>query len=362
MTLPMLHVGHGESLLICSLIEYVGLAHIDLLHQSGGEFVQFLVEQFLLALLKAAILTAMLLQEVFEHVLGELAHDLAEVLGYMHLTDVADHVGQTLLGDVGFYFDDKSLQILAVGNRFGKQFVAFLHAFLFGEPFVLALDEHPAAVPEIHWHDGSDDDTLADVVLDGRQAKPFCDFALEGIGMLQTFGERALEQRPGIEEAVLLEEFVHLIHRQVSVALVTDEIDIEAIELMLRGVAHALLYDGNFAVGLHVLVRVGAAEHLTEDVDAPRASIPVHHVLSKGDDLVVVSLEQFGIVIELLVILQQGRTLGESHALSVTEKTRVGAMHFFLHHIFQVGGHLSHDLLHELSAEGVLDGVVLLEF
>lgn len=47
---------------------------------------------------------------------------------------------------------------------------------------------------------------------------------------------------------------------------------------------------------------------------------------------------------------------------SVTEKTRVGAMHFFLHHIFQVGGHLSHDLLHELPAEGVLDGVVLLEF
>ena len=180
--------------------------------------------------------------------------------------------------------------------------------------------------------------------------------------MLQTFGERALEQRPGIEEAVLLEEFVHLIHRQVSVALVTDEIDIEAIELMLRGVAHALLYDGHFAVWLYVLVRVGAAEHLAEDVDAPRAGIPAHHFLSESDDPVAVSFEQFGIVVELLVSLQQGRTLGKPHALSVTEKTRVGAMHFFLHHIFQVGGHLCHDLLHELPAEGVLDGVVLLEF
>ena len=131
---------------------------------------------------------------------------------------------------------------------------------------------------------------------------------------------------------------------------------------MLWGVAHTLLYDVHFAVGLHVLVRVGTAEHLTEDVDAPRAGIPAHHVLSEGDDPVAVSFEQFGIVVELLVSLQQRRTLGESHALSVTEKTRVGTMHLFLHHIFQVGGHLSHDLLHELPAEGVLDGVVLLEF
>jgi hypothetical protein len=28
----------------------------------------------------------------------------------------------------------------------------------------------------------------------------------------------------------------------------------------------------------------------------------------------------------------------------------------------KVGGHLSYDLIHELPAEGVLDGVVLLEF
>ena len=69
-----------------------------------------------------------------------------------------------------------------------------------------------------------------------------------------------------------------------------------------------------------------------------------------------------GSALKLLVSLKQGRTLGKPHALSVTEKTRVGAMHFFLHHIFQVGGHLCHDLLHELPAEGVLDGVVLLEF
>ena len=118
---------------------------------------------------------------------------------------MADHVGQTLLGDVGFYLGDKSLQAIAVGNRFGKQLVALLHTLFLSKPFVLALDEYPASVPEIHWHDGSDDDTLAYVVLDGRQAEPFGYPAWEGVGMLQAFGERALEQRPCIEEPMLLE-------------------------------------------------------------------------------------------------------------------------------------------------------------
>ena len=344
-----------------SLVEYVGLAHIDLLDQRGGELVQFLVEQFLLALLQTAVLTAMLLQEVLEHVLGEQAHDLAEVLGDMHLADVADYVGQTLLSDVGFHFGDESLQGITVGNGFGKQLVAFLHTLFLGEPFVLALDEHPAAVPEIHRHDRSDDDALADVVLDGRQTQPFGNLALESVRVFETFTESALEQSPGIEEPVLLEKTVHFDNRQIPAALAADDIDVEGVKLMLRGVVHALLDGFHLAVGLHFLVGVGATEHLTKDADAPCVGEPAHHLLSESDDLVPVSLEQFRIVIKLLVLLQQGRTLGKPHALSVAEEAGVGAMHLFLYHVFQVGGHLCHDPLHKLPAEGVLDGTVLLE-
>ena len=48
--------------------------------------------------------------------------------------------------------------------------------------------------------------------------------------------------------------------------------------------------------------------------------------------------------------------------LSVVEKTGVGTMYLFLYHKFQIGWYFCHDVLHELSVEGILDGAVLFEF
>ena len=114
----------------------------------------------------------MLFEEVFEHILGEQAHHLAEVLGEVHFTDMANHVCQTVLGDVGFTLDNQSLQFIAVRHRLDKEFGAALCAFPLCEPLVLTFDKHSRAVPQIHWSDRTDDDTLTDVVLDGRQPQP----------------------------------------------------------------------------------------------------------------------------------------------------------------------------------------------
>ena len=142
--LSMPHLEHGESL----LTEYVCLAHIDLLHQLGGKLVQFLVEKFLFALFETAILATMLLQKIFEHVLREQPHNLSEVFRHMYLADVAYHICQALFGNICLHFWNECLQSLAVGNRFSKKLVAFLHTLLLGKTLVLALDEHPASIPQ----------------------------------------------------------------------------------------------------------------------------------------------------------------------------------------------------------------------
>ena len=55
-------------------------------------------------------------------------------------------------------------------------------------------------------------------------------------------------------------------------------------------------------------------------------------------------------------------SLCKPHLLTIAEKAGVGTMHLLLHYIFQILWHLSHHVLHELTAEGVFDRAVLLEF
>ena len=58
----------AESWLL-TLFYDIGLTHVDLLHKGSTELVEFLVQKFLLALFKCSIQVAMLLEEVFEHIL-----------------------------------------------------------------------------------------------------------------------------------------------------------------------------------------------------------------------------------------------------------------------------------------------------
>ena len=131
---------------------------------------------------------------------------------------------------------------------------------------------------------------------------------------------------------------------------------------MFRSVAYTLLDERQLTVGLHILVRIGSTEHLTEDIDAPHVLISAEDILGKGHDFVFVPFKQFGIVIEHLLSFQYGGTLCKLYVFSVAEETGVGTMYLFLYHIFQIGWHLCHDALHELSVEGILDGAVLFEF
>ena len=131
---------------------------------------------------------------------------------------------------------------------------------------------------------------------------------------------------------------------------------------MFRSVTYTLLDERQLAVWLHILVRIGSTEHLTEDINAPHVFISAEDILGKGHDFIPVPLKQFGIVVEQLLCFQHGGTLCKPYVLSVTEKTGIGTMYLFLYHIFQIGWHLCHDALHELSAEGILDGAVLFEF
>ena len=121
---------------------------------------------------------------------------------------------------------------------------------------------------------------------------------------------------------------------------------------MFRSVTYTLLDERQLAVWLHILVRIGSTEHLTEDINAPHVFISAEDILGKGHDFILVPLKQCGIVVEHLLCFQHGGT----------EETGVGTMYLFLYHIFQIGWHLCHDALHELSVEGILDGAVLFEF
>ena len=57
----------------------------------------------------------MFFKEVIKDILRKQAHDFAEVFGEMHLTNVAHHVGQAVLGDIGLTLGNQGLQGLAVG-------------------------------------------------------------------------------------------------------------------------------------------------------------------------------------------------------------------------------------------------------
>ena len=183
----------------------------------------------------------MLLEEVFEYILGEQTHHLAKVLREVHLTDMAHHVCQTILGDVGFTLDYQSLQLIAVRHRFDKEFGAALCALPLCEPFVLTLDKHSRAVPQIHRSNRTDDDTFTDVVLDSRQTKPLGNLALESVGLLQALSQSPSEESLGIKETTSLKDLVDLVNREKSSTLLSEEVDVEAIKLMVRSITDTSL-------------------------------------------------------------------------------------------------------------------------
>ena len=82
----------------------------------------------------------MLLEEVFEYILGEQTHHLAKVLREVHLTDMAHHVCQTVLSDVGFTLDNQGLQFITVRHWLDKELGTALGALPLCEPLVLSLD------------------------------------------------------------------------------------------------------------------------------------------------------------------------------------------------------------------------------
>ena len=183
----------------------------------------------------------MLLEEVFEHILGEQPHHLAEVLGEVHLTDMAHHICQTVLSDVGFTLDNQSLQFITIRHWLNKEFGTALGALPLCEPLVLTLDKHSRAVPQIHRSDRTDDDTFADVVLDSGQSKPLSNLALESIGLLQALSQSSPEEGSSIKEAIGLKEVVDFINREKSSTLRSKEVDVEAIKLMVWSITNTSL-------------------------------------------------------------------------------------------------------------------------
>ena len=165
----------------------------------------------------------MLLEEVFEHILGEQAHHLAEVLGKVHLTDMADHVCQTVLGDIGFTLDNQSLQFITIRHWLDKKLGAALGTLPLCESLVLTLDKYSRAVSQIHWSDRTDNDTLADVVLDSWQPQPLSNLALESVGLLQTLSQSPPKESLGIKEATGLKELVDFINREESSTLLSKK-------------------------------------------------------------------------------------------------------------------------------------------
>ena len=63
----------------------------------------------------------------------------------------------------------------------------------------------------------------------------------------------------------------------------------------------------------------------------------------------------------VLLISEHRGSLGKPHFGAIAQEACVGTMHFLLHYILQVSGHLGHDPLHVFLVEGVLDGAVLFE-
>ena len=109
-------------------------------------------------------------------------------------------------------------------------------------------------------------------------------------------------------------------------------------------------------------MRIQTTEHLAKYGDVSYLRILHLDVNEQLQHSVFVSFEQLKVVIELLTILQHRCTLGEPHGLTIAEEAGVGTMYLLLHHIFQILWHLCHYVLHELTAEGVFDRAVLLEF
>ena len=74
--------------------------------------------------------------------------------------------------------------------------------------------------------------------------------------MFQTLGQSPMKEGLGVEEALGLEKFVHLIDRQEPTTILSKEIDVEAVELVLGSVADPLLNQRNLVSDLHAIVRI----------------------------------------------------------------------------------------------------------
>ena len=109
-------------------------------------------------------------------------------------------------------------------------------------------------------------------------------------------------------------------------------------------------------------MRIQTTEHLAKYGDVSYLRKLLLDVNEQLQHPVLVSAEQFRVVIELLTIGQHRSPLGEPHGLTIAEEAGVGTMYLLLYHIFQILWHLCHYVLHKLTAKGVLDRAVLLEF
>ena len=70
-----------------------------------------------------------------------------------------------------------------------------------------------------------------------------------------------------LKETAVLKELVDLVDRKKSSTFFCEKVDVEAIELMVRGIADTLLYQTDFLSGFYAVMRIQATEHLAKHGD-----------------------------------------------------------------------------------------------
>ena len=223
------------------------------------------VKYFLFAFFDGGVVAGVFFEEVVEDVFAEETDEFSGLFGDGDVSDFADDVVEAVFGDVLFGDGEEVVQLFAVGG-FDEEFGgAFFDGFFLGEAGVFVFEQYAGAVAQVGCLGGTDDDAFADVIFEGRQSHPRGDHAGGAVGMFQTLGERAAEQRLSVEEVAAFEECICLIHSQIATAVFGVYVEVEGVKLVVWAVEHAFLDDHRFRVVFDVGMRVFSAEHFAEN-------------------------------------------------------------------------------------------------
>lgn len=144
-----------------------------------------------------------------------------------------------------------------------------------------------------------------------------------------------------------MKDLIGRVNVQIEGLLGSINIDVEAVEIVPGAVVDALLDGRHGSDALHLLVRIGATEHLPINDDGDDGRVEALHDAINLIDALAVALREFLPLVEVFPFTHNRGAFGKLNVLPVAEETAVGAVDLFLYHETGSNKSVIADLFHE---------------